>query len=255
MPRKHALTFHAIARSRRHDYHLAGDCSRVRSQSAAQRSREQHERARVVTAFERIVGEYEVFPEAERGVAAAVHERDRALGYDLHAIERVALQEAAAIPAAFQSQPPVFTGDVCCHLLQLRPWRIAAPHFRLIAAIARRRIPTRFRSWGVSTTWLFAAWLSAWLGAPRFLATWLSTGFHTTRFFATRLRVCPPRLLHPNPWIRTRIVTRQNHRLPVSVVWPIRVVRMVRMIRMIRMIGMVGMVGMVPPTASAIIVS
>src|SRR2546430_2238611 len=87
MPRKHALTFHAIARSRRHDYHLAGDCSRVRSQSAAQRSREQHERARVITAFERIVGEYEVFPEAERGVAAAVHERDRALGYDLHAID------------------------------------------------------------------------------------------------------------------------------------------------------------------------
>src|SRR5438105_11122149 len=128
MPREHALPFYAIARSRRHDHHLAGDRSRVRSQNAAQRSREQHERAGVITAFERIVGEYEVFPEAERSVAAAVHERDRALGYDLYTIERVALQEAAAIPAAFQSQPPVFTGDVHCHLLQLRTWRIAAPH-------------------------------------------------------------------------------------------------------------------------------
>src|SRR5260370_35889610 len=128
MPREHALTFHSIARVRRYDLDLAREWSGASGQSATQRPGEQHERAVIVATLEHVVGEYEILPEVEGSVPSAMHERHGALCDNLYAIERVALQEAAAVPTRSQPQPPVFSGDVRCALLQLRARRVAAPH-------------------------------------------------------------------------------------------------------------------------------
>src|SRR3989442_11987151 len=110
MPREHALTLHAIARARRHDHHLACDCSGVRGQRTAHWPGEQHERAGVVAALEHVVSEYEILPEVESSISSTVQERDRALRDDLHTIECVTRSEEHT--SELQSRP-----HLVCRLL------------------------------------------------------------------------------------------------------------------------------------------
>ena len=57
-----------------------------------------------------------------------MHERRRAIAEYPHAIDRIALKEAAAIAARLESQAAVLAGDVLRDLVQLGARRVAAAH-------------------------------------------------------------------------------------------------------------------------------
>ncbi len=107
-------------------YHLAGECRGVQLRRPCHGARQQDDVPGVIAVLEHVVAEHEVPAVRERRITAAMHERDRAIGHELHAIERIALEERAVVPARLQSDPAELRGYVGSHFLELRARRIAA---------------------------------------------------------------------------------------------------------------------------------